>query len=76
MALIVSASLYLIIRQQEVKVFPLGEQGHAIHHEAGQMVRRRTVTQAHSQIERLGVVHGFERSTHVLKYPLFFYNSG
>jgi hypothetical protein len=27
------------------------------------------------RLERLGVVHGFERSTHMLKYSLCFYNS-
>jgi len=40
------------------------KQSHAVYHEAGQMVGRQTVAQPHCQIERLGIVHLFEGSTH------------
>jgi len=46
------------VERREVK------QGHAIHHEAGQMVRRQAVAQAHRQVKRRVVVHGLECSTH------------
>ena len=45
------------IQRREVK------QGHAVYHEAGQMVGRQTVAQPHRQIECLVVVHRFECST-------------
>ena len=41
-----------------------GEQGHAVHHEAGQVLRRQAVVQAHPQIARRVVVRGLECSTH------------
>jgi hypothetical protein len=40
--------------------------GHAVHHEAGQMVGWQTVAQPHRQIEYPVVVHLFEFSTHIL----------
>ncbi len=43
------------------------EQGHAVHHEAGQMVGRQAVAQANGQVERCVIVHGFEASTHTYK---------
>src|SRR5437879_6757106 len=46
------------IESREVK------QGHTVHHETGQMVRRQTVTQAYCQIQRLVIVHRFECSFH------------
>jgi hypothetical protein len=52
------------IQGREVK------QSHAVYHEAGQMVGRQTVAQPHGQIERLGVVHLFECSTHAQEYTI------
>jgi hypothetical protein len=52
------------IQGREVK------QSHAVYHEAGQMVGRQTVAQPHRQIERLGVVHLFEGSTHAQEYTI------
>src|SRR5260370_11545996 len=52
------------IQGREVK------QSHAVYHEAGQMVGRQTVAQPHCQIERLGVVHIFECSTHAQEYTI------
>ncbi len=46
------------------------KQGHTIHHETDQMVRRQTVTQADCQIQRLIIVHGFEGSFHAHSLPL------
>ena len=44
--------------------------GHAVYHEAGQMVGGQTVAQPHRQIECLLVVHRFEGSTHVHQYTI------
>src|SRR6266702_5856485 len=44
--------------------------GHAVYHEARQMVRGQTVAQPHRQIECLVVVHRFEGSTHVHQYTI------
>ena len=44
--------------------------GHAVHHEASQMVRRQTVTQPYCQIQCLVIVHGFECSFHAYSLPL------
>ena len=52
------------IQGREVK------QSHAVYHEAGQIVGRQTVAQPHRQIERLGVVHLFEGSTHAQEYTI------
>lgn len=52
------------IQSREVKL------GHAVYHEAGQMLGGQTVAQAHRQIERLIVVHGFEGSTHAHQYTI------
>src|SRR5438128_2595028 len=52
------------IQRREVK------QGHTVHHETGQMVRRQTVPQAYCQIQRLVIVHGFECSFHAHSLPL------
>jgi hypothetical protein len=46
------------------------QQSHAVYHEAGQMVGRKTVSQAYGQIKRLSVVHLFECSTHAQKYTI------
>jgi len=62
-----------VVRFGDVAYDALGlqlKQGHAIHHEAGQMVRRQTVAQMHRQIKRLGVVHRFEGSTHAHQYTI------
>ena len=42
----------------------------AIHHEAGQVLGRQTLAQAHRQIKRRLVIHGFEGSTHTRTLPL------
>ena len=52
------------IQAREVKL------GYAVHHEAGQMLRRQAVTQADCQIQRPVIVHGFEYSTHAYSLPL------
>ncbi len=52
------------IQRRQVKL------GHAVHDEAGQMVRRQTVTQAHCQIQCLVIVHGFKCSFHAYSLPL------
>jgi len=44
--------------------------GHAVYHEARQMVRGQTVAQPHRQIECLGVVHRFKCSTHAHQYTI------
>ncbi len=46
------------IERREIK------QGHAIHHETGQMVGWQAVAQTDGQVERRLIVHGLECSTH------------
>jgi hypothetical protein len=43
---------------------------YAVYDEASQMLWGETVAQAHGEIERLGVVHGFEGSTHTQQYSM------
>jgi hypothetical protein len=44
--------------------------GHAVYHEANQMLGGQTVAQAHRQVERLIIVHCFEGSTHAHQYTM------
>jgi hypothetical protein len=46
------------------------KQGHAIYHEASQMLGRQTVAQPHCQFERPVVIHFFEGSTHAHQYTM------
>jgi hypothetical protein len=50
------------IQRREIKL------GHAVSHEARQMVGRQTVAQPYRQIECLVIVHFFEGSTHTHQY--------
>src|SRR5260370_36462847 len=52
------------IQRREIKL------GHAIYHEARQMVGRQTVAQPYRQIECLVIVHFFEGSTHTQQYSM------
>ncbi len=52
------------IQRRQVKL------GHAVYHEARQMVGGQTVAQAHRQVERLIIVHCFEGSTHAYQYTM------
>src|SRR2546425_9289846 len=43
---------------------------YTVYYEARQMLGRQTVTQAHRQIERLIIVHGFKSSLHAHQYTM------